>query len=122
MQQPIGLAPVPHTAALSIGPALDHCQFTWTDPNPVTAMVTGFNVYLAASLGGPAVLLATIAAVPQQTNYGPTANLCASVPDGQKYATLRAVNAAGKESAPSDAAPFALVTSVPSAPVDVNVR
>ena len=111
------------TPAMSqaVGPTLNHCQFSWQDATVTSDQVSGFNVYMGTTTGGPYALIGTVPAT-AATAYGPTANLCTGIPDGQKYAVVKAANAAGTESGASNEVPFVLLTTTPSAPSSLRVQ
>ena len=107
--------------AAATGPVLNHCSFTWVDASVVADAITSFNVYVGPTATGP--FPTKIGSIPATTsvNYGPTANFCAGLPDGQYFAVVTAVNL-NQESEPSESVPFALLTRKPNAPSALTVR
>jgi len=93
--------------AIVLGPTLDHCFFSWSDVSAPSNPATLFNIYVGTTAGGPYAKVGSVPAVSGQTSYGPTANMCGSLPEGQKFAVMTAQNDNG-ESVPSNEIPFAL--------------
>jgi hypothetical protein len=110
--------------AWAAGPALDHCYFEWSQA--ASPELASFHVYLSPTPLGPYTKLATIPSQPGNattvTAYGPSANLCAAVKDGQQYAFVTSVDTAGQESEPSNVVPFVLDAVVSSPPTNVRVK
>lgn len=94
-------------------PVLDHCTFTWTDTD---AGLAAFNLKLGTTSGGPYALLKSLPVGPAPGTY--TADLCAGLSGGLKYAVVTAVTATGQESGPSNEVAFFLLR----APTSLGVR
>lgn len=112
------------TQAAADGPVLPSCQYQWTQPtlnedgSPTTDL-KDFRVYMATAPGSSGVRVATVAAPSATPAEGATYKWGCSgtIVDGQKYATVTAVNLAGAESKRSNEFPFVLQHPVPpSAP------
>lgn len=108
--------------AAALGPTLNHCTFTWDAA--AMADLAVFNVYLGSSSGGPYALIASYPGTPNVAKtYGPTPNLCVGQTDGQKFAVVKAADAAGNESGGSNEVPFAYDATAPAAaPTNLRVQ
>lgn len=106
----VGLA----SPAQALGPALNHCLFTWTEPPVPSGDLAVFNLYISTTSGGPYAKLGTFPGTPGGGQaYGPTANLCGGQPDGQKFSIIRAQDLAGNESVGSNEVPFVFDGTAP---------
>ena len=98
-----------------VGPVLNHCTASWT-ASP-SADVVSYRVYLSPTAGGVGAVVGTVPAPA-------TSWTCAAgtVSDGQHYATVTALDAAGNESARSNEFPFVFDGTAPAAASNLRVQ
>jgi hypothetical protein len=113
----IGLALLAPAPAEAVGPLVTApCgTFSWTEANPDGTPVAGlasFNIYVAGTAGSTGALVGSFVITP---GYGTMFTwVCpATLPRGQRYATVTAVDTNGVESPRSVEFPFVLVLPAP---------
>jgi hypothetical protein len=102
-------------AAQAVGPVLNHCNTSWT-ASPATD-IREYHVYFSATPGGVGSVVGIVQAPV-------TAWSCpvALTPEGQKYATVTAIDIAGNESPRSNEFPFVFDVTVPAAASNFRVQ
>lgn len=101
--------------AQAVGPVLNHCNASWT-ASPSTDVVA-YRIYFSPTAGGVGVLVGTVTAPTVAWSC-----VVAAIGEGQKYATVTAVDLAGNESPRSNEFAFALDSMVPAAASNLKVQ
>jgi len=105
--------------AFAEGVVCGPCTATWNAPvvnadgGPLTDLAS-YNVYIATAAGGPFGKVASVLPAPAPS-------FAITLPAGQKYIAVTAVNAAGLESPQSNVVPF-IFAYAPGAPTSLTIK